>query len=104
MNKNDINYEYDYFPNNENKNNLKEQLYHVFSEEELNIEKYSTLFENTILPLKNRFNNYQFVVTGAIGSGKSTILEILNQLFLKYDFKVHTVPEYLGIDLELGNK
>lgn len=104
MSKNDINYEYDYFPNNENKKNLKEQLYHIFSDEELNVEKYFTLFENTILPLKNKFNNYQFVVTGAIGSGKSTILEILNQLFLKYNFKVHTVPEYLGIDLELGNK
>ena len=57
-----------------------------------------------VLPLKDQFNNYQFVVTGAIGSGKSTILEILNQLFLKYDFKVHTVPEYLGIDSELGHK
>ena len=57
MSKNDINYEYDYFPNNENKKNLKEQLYHIFSDEELNVEKYFSLFENTILPLKNKFNS-----------------------------------------------
>lgn len=104
MNISDINYEYDYFPNNENKDNFKEKLYHIFSNEKLNINKYSTSFENIILPLKNKFNSYQFVVTGAIGSGKSTVLEILNQLFLKYNFRVHTVPEYLGIDAELGNK
>lgn len=98
----DINYEFDYFPHIENSSNFDEKLNHIFSDEELNIEKYVTFFKNNILPLKNKFNNYHFVVTGAIGSGKSTILEILNQLFNRYDFKVHTVPEYLGIDEELG--
>ena len=104
MNSENINYEYDYFPNIINNNNVKEELKCVFSDEDLNVEQFYSLFEKIIVPLKNQFNNYQFVVTGAIGSGKSTILEILNQLFLKYNFKVHTVPEYLGIDLELGNK
>ena len=98
-----INYEYDYFPNIVNNNNDKEELKCVFSDEKLNIEQFYSLFEKIIVPLKDRFNNYQFVVTGAIGSGKSTILEILNQLFLKYNFKLFACKDsvFYGIALSL---
>lgn len=59
-------------------------------------------FENYILPIKNKFNNYKCVITGCIGSGKSTILTYLNNLFNKYNFNVDYIHEYLEADPEYG--
>lgn len=85
--------------------NANNEVPFVFSDEYLpyseEIDKY---FKEFILPLKENFKNYNLAVTGAIASGKSTILEILNKVFNKFLFKVNLVPEYLGIDKELGGK
>jgi deoxyadenosine/deoxycytidine kinase len=109
VNNNEYNYEYDYILNRkdiETKNNNCRSYENQFSEE---IDKTNTIynlvelmFKQKILPIKDKFNNYNFSITGAIGSGKSTLLEILNKLFIRHNFKINAVPEYLGIDKELG--
>lgn len=104
------NYEYDYILDRkdiETKNNNEcKSVENQFSDEvdktNLIYEEVKSIFEQKILPLKDKFKNYNFSITGAIGSGKSTILEILNKLFIRYGFIVNAVPEYLGIDKELG--
>lgn len=66
------------------------------------MEEINKYFENEILPLKDKFKNYKLVVTGCIGSGKTTIINILNELFNKNKFSTLIIPEYLGIDKEFG--
>ena len=103
------NYEYDYILDRKDKevkpNNCK-SYENQFSDEidktNLFCDIVNSEFEQKILPLKDKFSNYNFSITGAIGSGKSTILEIINKLFIRHGFKVNAVPEYLGIDKELG--
>ena len=104
------NYEYDYIldrkdvetTDNNNCRSIENQFSDEIEKTNLIYEQVKDVFEQKIVPLKNKFNNYNFSITGAIGSGKSTLLEILNKLFIRFNFKVNAVPEYLGIDKELG--
>lgn len=103
------NYEYDYILNRKDqevKPNYCKSVENQFSDEidktDLFCDLVNDSFKEKILPLKDKFNNYNLSITGAIGSGKSTILEILNKLFIRNNFNVNSVPEYLGIDKELG--
>lgn len=105
VNNENINYEFDYFPHTVNENNVNTNEYYSFSDEDITVDNdVYGMFVKELVPLKDKFNGYNLAVTGAIASGKSTILESLNILFNKTKFKVNVVPEYIGIDKELGGK
>lgn len=105
VNNEDINYEFDYFPHTINNQNVNNEDYYAFSDENIVCDKdVIDYFVKEIVPLKDKFNGYNFAVTGPIASGKSTILESLNILFNMAKFRINVVPEYIGIDKELGGK
>lgn len=70
--------------------------------------KSSNEFNNVIDVLKsNTFqinNQYNLFITGSISSGKSTLCELLSILLDTISIKTNNYPEFLGIDLENGNK
>ena len=77
-----------------------------FSDEslpELSKEVYE-YFDKNILPLRDKFNKYQFVIDGAISSGKSTLLQLMYNLFTSRDFKIINMPEYLNVEPVIGPK
>ena len=43
---------------------------------------------------------YSLCITGAIGVGKSTVIDIVKELFK--DYTIQELPEYLGIDIKHG--
>lgn len=61
-------------------------------------------FVKNLLPLKDKFNNYQLAITGPISVGKSTMLEYLYNLFTKYDFITEAIPEYISLDPIVGQQ
>ena len=78
---------------------------HVFSTETLTITPYvEQYFEKMLLPLKDEMKEYKFAVSGPISAGKSTSLEILYMLFMKYNFKIGVLREYINSDPTIGNE
>lgn len=77
----------------------------IFSADCFNIPKeVEEYFVETIVPLKHKFDSYKLSITGAIASGKSTVLQMLYNLFDKYEFETETIPEYIGLDPTLGHE
>lgn len=67
-----------------------------------NFDEAIDYFRKNILPLKDKILqlNYQLVITGCIGSGKTTVLNKLSSLFK--EFKPIIVKEYLEANKKLG--
>lgn len=61
-------------------------------------------FVKNLLPLKDKFKNYQIAITGPISVGKSTMLEYLYKIFNKYNFITEAIPEYISLDPDVGIK
>ena len=61
-------------------------------------------FVKNLLPLKDKFNNYQLAITGPISVGKSTMLEYLYNLFTKYDFILPVLYSVISRNLRFSRK
>lgn len=62
------------------------------------LEQYKTQTSS----INTQLTNYNLVITGTIGSGKSTICESLTYLFETSNIKVNKYPEFLYVD-EISN-
>jgi len=77
----------------------------IFSTEELKIDSYiEDYFKKMLLPLKSKMKGYKFSVSGPISAGKSTLLEKLYMLFIKYEFNVGILQEYINSDPTIGSE
>lgn len=77
----------------------------IFSTEDLKIDSYiEEYFKKMLLPLKSKMKGYKFSVSGPISAGKSTLLEKLYMLFIKYEFNVGILQEYINSDPTIGSE
>lgn len=53
-------------------------------------------------PYKKELIDYNLVITGTVGSGKSTRCEALYHIFSLCDIKINTYPEYISIDDDMS--
>lgn len=77
----------------------------MFTQEPIKIsDRVETFFRSEILPLKESFSGYKLAVTGPISVGKSTLLETIYSLLIKYEFEIQPILEYINYEPELGGK
>jgi deoxyadenosine/deoxycytidine kinase len=56
------------------------------------------MFIEKISPFKDSLKNYDLIITGGIGAGKSTICQIIKTLFEEENFSVKPIMEYINYD------
>lgn len=66
-----------------------------------NVHQY---FEEHVVPLMDKMCGYKLAVSGPISAGKSTLLQILFNLFNEYKFKAGVLPEYINSDPHIGSE
>ena len=77
----------------------------VFSTETLTITPYvRQYFEKMLVPLKGDMKGYKFSISGPISAGKSTLLQILYNLFIEFGFEVGILQEYINSDPTIGSE
>lgn len=77
----------------------------VFSTETLTITPYvEQYFEKMLVPLKAEMKNYKFAISGPISAGKSTLLQILYMLLVKFGFEIGILQEYINSDPITGSE
>ena len=70
---------------------------------DIDIDKLKQYIISNILPIRDKFVNYNLVISGPIGAGKSTIIKELHELFeIIENFECQIIPEYLEIDTEFS--
>lgn len=66
------------------------------------LSKLSSNELNRMSKFKNKPMNYELVITGSVGAGKSTICETISALFNLINQSVNNYPEYLCINQDLS--
>lgn len=70
-----------------------------FSTENLVVPNFiKEMFIEKISPFKDTLKNYNLIITGGIGAGKSTICQIIKTLFEEENFSVKPIYEYINYD------
>lgn len=72
----------------------------MFSLNNDNLNEAIEYFNENILPIIDKIEDYNIVYIGGIGTGKSTIIKIITEIFK--DLKPQIIHEYLEANKELG--
>ena len=63
-----------------------------------------TFFENLVKSMKDSLvknvNGYRLVITGTIGSGKSTVCQIVSDIFRANGYNINAYPEFVNVQPE----